>query len=319
MQGWQDGWLAAPASGRLLRYPVLRIPKGGEAEARVVGARLALAFNHEKPELVHGHFLYEVGVAAVRLAGSLGVPSVVTVHGTDGRWLVEGGVQERFRARMLAAARTADRVVVVEDGLATKLVAMGVSRERVRVIPMGLDENVFVPADREQSRRALGVDPDVRVVLFVGRPTKEKGIEVLERALSSLPASVRAVAVGPRGPEVGRIEYAGPGGPELVAQWLAAADLLCLPSFAEGSPVAVVEALASGRPVVASAVGGVSTQVVDGVTGLLVEPGDSAALAIALESALEREWPVDTLRESSRPFWWSELAPRLEDLYKEIL
>ncbi|HVH51761.1 MAG TPA: glycosyltransferase, partial [Gaiellaceae bacterium] len=238
---------------------------------------------------------------------------------TDGRWLVEGGVQDRFRRRMLAAARAADRVVVVEGGLATKLVAMGVERERVRVIPMGLDEKVFVPADREQARRALGVDPDVRLVLFVGRPTKEKGIEVLERALSSLPSSVHAVAVGPRGLEGGRIEYAGHGGPEHVAQWLAAADLLCLPSFAEGSPVSVVEALASGRPVVASAVGSIPSQVVDGLTGLLVEPGDSTGLAVALEAALERDWSADTLRESSRPFWWSKLAPRIEELYEEIL
>lgn len=319
MQGWQQGWLPAPTPGRLLLYPTVRIPKGGEAEARVLGARIALARTHERPDLVHGHFLYEVGVAAVRLARSLGVPSVVTVHGTDGRWLVEGGVQDRFRRRMLAAARAADRVVVVEGGLATKLVAMGVERERVRVIPMGLDEKVFVPADREQARRALGVDPDVRLVLFVGRPTKEKGIEVLERALSSLPASVHAVAVGPRGLEGGRIEYAGPGGPELVAQWLAAADLLCLPSFAEGSPASVVEALASGRPVVASAVGGIPGQVENGVDGLLVTAGDSAALASALEAALDREWSPARLRASSRRFWWSELAPRIQELYEEIL
>ena len=285
----------------------------------MLGARIALTLSHEKPDLVHGHFLYEVGVAAVRLARTLGVPSVVTVHGTDGRWLVEGGVQDRFRARMLHAARAADRVVVVEDGLAAELVAMGVSRERVRVIPMGLDENVFVPADREQARRALGIDPDVRLVLFVGRPPKAKGIEVLQQALSSLRPGVHAVAVGPHGLDGSRIVYAGPGGPEFVAHWLAAADLLCLPSFAEGSPAAVVEALACGRPVVASAVGGITTQVVDGVNGLLVEPGDSAALARALESAFEREWSSDALRESSRPFWWSELAPRVEELYKEIL
>jgi glycosyltransferase involved in cell wall biosynthesis len=298
---------------------MLRVPKLGEAEARVAGARLALVGKRVRPRLVHGHFLYEVGVAAVRLARSFGVPSVVTVHGTDARWLLQGGVQERFRARMLAAALAADRLVVVERGLADELIGAGVSPERVRVIPMGVDEDTFHPSDRLVARRALGVAADARLVLVVGRATPEKGVDVLERAVAFLPASVRVVVLGPSSRPSGRVEYAGPVPSTEVAAWFAASDVFCLPSLAEGSPVSVVEALASGRPVVASAVGGIPAQIEEGVNGLLVAPGDERALAAALENALARTWSAERLRESSRSSWWSEIAPKLDAVYEEIL
>jgi glycosyltransferase involved in cell wall biosynthesis len=219
---------------------------------------------------------------------------------------------------MLDAVREADRVVVVEAGLAERLVERGLPRGRLRVIPMGVDEDVFRPRPQSEARRLLGLPEEERIVLFVGRPTPEKGIEVLEHALDGLGNGIRVVAVGPPGPP-GRIEYVGPEPPERVALWLGAADALCLPSFAEAMPVSVVEALASGRPVVASDVGGIAQQVDDGRTGLLVPPGDPGALAGALREALARSWDHDELRAASQPFWWSVVSPRLAELYAELL
>lgn len=318
VQGWQAGWEEPDRPDRLLRYPMLRLPKGGEAEARALGARRALVRAGERPELVHGHFLYEVGVAAVRLARALDVPSVVTVHGTDGRWLVDGGVQERFRRRMLEAARAVDRLVVVERALAEQLVESGVDAGRVEVVPMGVDEQTFRPRPRARARQALGIRLDERIVVFVGRATPEKGVAVLEQALERVGRSVRGVVVGP-GSGLDRLEVVGPVSPERVALWLAAADVFCLPSFAEGMPVSVVEALACGRPVVASAVGGIPQQVQPERNGFLVPPGDAGALADALVEALAREWPEEELRATSEPFWWTSVAPRLRTLYEGLL
>lgn len=315
-QGWQQGWWQPVPPGRLIRYPFLRIPKGGESEVRALGARMALARAGEHPAIVHGHFLHEVGVAAVRVALILDVPAVVSVHGTDARWLLDGGVQRRYRLRMLEAARAADRVLVVERRLAERLVDAGVPVENVRVQPMGVDEAVFTPRPRADARRELGLEPERRLVLFVGRPTAEKGIGELDRALASVDAE--CVAVGPPG-RAERIRFVGAEPPERVALWLTAADLLCLPSHAEGMPVSVVEALACGRPVVASAVGGIPEQVEDGVTGLLVQPEDADALAEALRAALDRAWDEQALREASKPFWWSGLGGRLTGIYEELL
>ena len=316
--GLQRGW-SEPSRGRVLRYPYVRIPKLGEAEARAAGARAVLAGARERPSLVHAHFLHETGVAGVRLARSLGVPAVVTVHGTDARWLLEGGIQERFRRRMLEAARLADRVIAVSDGIADGLVAAGVARDRVLVLPMGVDERLFRSSPRAAARAELGLDPSRRLVVFVGRATADKGIGELAAAAAALAGDADVVVVGPA--DAGRLHglrYAGAEPPERVATWLAAADVFCLPSWAEGTPVSVAEALASGRPVVATRVGGIPRQVGESA-GLLVEARDAGGLTAALREALAREWDVDTIREASRPFWLSETLPRLDVLYTELL
>lgn len=319
VQGWQRGWVDVPGTGRLLRYAVARVPRVGEAELRAAGARLALAAARERPRLVHGHFLHEVGVAAVRVAQSLDVPSVVTVHGTDGRWLLEGGIQQRFRRRMLAAACAADRVVVVASQLADGLVAAGVAAERVAVIPMGIDEAVFRPRPAAEACVELGLEPGRRRIVFLGRPTREKGIDDLAAAARELRGEAEVVVVGPA--EVGvreGLRYVGAEPAPRVALWLASADVFCLPSHAEGMPVSVAEALACGRPVVATAVGGVPEQVTAD-SGLLVAPREPAALADALREALGREWDVSAIRRTSHRFWWSEVSGRLDALYAELL
>lgn len=319
VQGWQRGWVDVPGPGRLLRYPSARFPRVGEAELRAGGARLALAAARERPRLVHGHFLHEVGVAAVRVARSLEVPAVVTVHGTDGRWLLDGGIQERFRHRMLAAAYAADRVVVVASQLADGLIAAGVPAERVAVIPMGVDEDVFRPLPRQEACAELDLDPGRRRIVFVGRPSREKGIEELAAAARELRGEAEIVVVGPA--EVGMREglrYVGVEPARRVALWLASADVFCLPSHAEGTPVSVAEALACGRPVVAAAVGGVPEQVTTD-SGLLVAPREPGALADALREALRREWDVSAIRRTSSRFWWSEVSGRLAALYAELL
>jgi glycosyltransferase involved in cell wall biosynthesis len=316
--GWQREYAVPSAPGRLLRYPVLRVPRLGEATTRSVSARAVLGVTRERPALVHGHFLHEVGVAAVRLARALGVPSVVTVHGTDARWLVDGGVQERFRRAMLAAALGADRVVAVAPEVAAGLAGAGVAEERIAVIPMGVDEQVFRTRSRAEARLELGLNGSRRLVLFVGRPTREKGIDDLAAAVVGLGEPVDCVVVGPAaaGDRDG-LRYVGPQPRERVALWLAAADVFCLPSHAEGMPVSVAEALACGRPVVASAVGGIPRQVGDR-SGILVPPRRPAEVAAALRLALARNWDAEAIRETSRPFWWSEVSGALTRLYEEL-
>jgi glycosyltransferase involved in cell wall biosynthesis len=316
--GLERGWVD-PRGGRLLRYPVLRVPKRGDADARSIGARLALRVAGERPALVHAHFLHEVGVAGIRLARALGVPALVTVHGTDARWLLEGGVKERFRRSMLAAVHAADRVIAVSRPIADGLAAAGVEPEAIAVVPMGVDEQLFRPRSRVEARAELGLDPDRRIIVLVGRVAPEKGINELSVAAAALADVADVVAIAEAGRGIrNSIRHVGAEPPERVALWLAAADVFCLPSWAEGTPVSVSEALAAGRPVVATAVGGIPDQV--GLeSGILVPVRDPAALTDALRSALTREWDADAIRESSRPFWSSVVTDRLDGFYAEVL
>jgi teichuronic acid biosynthesis glycosyltransferase TuaC len=270
------------------------------------------------PDLVHGHFLLHAGSAAVRVAERLSVASVLTVHGTDFRAFTGSfGIQPRYRAEMLAAARAATRVLVVDRGMVDGLVSAGISAERIEAIPMGVDEDVFTLGERSVARRLLGLAAGARVVLFVGRPTAEKGFDLLDRAAAKLPG-VQFFAAGPVRASEG-ITPLGPLASSDLARFVTAADVVCLPSFAEGTPVSLTEALACGTPVVATRVGGIPMLVDEQRAGILIEAGDERALRDALAEALQRQWDGAAIRETSRPYWWSNLAPRIAAVYEDVL
>ena len=209
-------------------------------------------------DLVHAHWL-----AAGAVAATLGKPYVVQVWGTDVElarrvpWLARPVLR---RARLVVAASTA---------LAEEARALG-ARE-VRVVPSG----VAIPGE-------VGAPAEPPHVLFVGRLSAEKGVLELVEACRGLPLVV--VGDGPLRARVpGAVGFVPPG--EL-GPWYERAAVVVAPSRREGYGVAAREAMAWGRPVVASAVGGLVDAVEDGVTGLLVPSGDVAALRAALERLL---------------------------------
>jgi glycosyltransferase involved in cell wall biosynthesis len=321
VEGWQRGWLDAP-NGRVIAYPLARLPKIGEATARALSARAMLALSREQPRLVHGHFLLNVGPAAVRLADRLHVPVVLTAHGTDVRWLADGDLPSRLHREMLTACERADRVIVVAESMRETLVGLGLDRFKIVVIPMGVDDSVFAAGDMALARVRLGQPADGSIVMFVGRAVREKGSDVLSEALVELRRRGRAFRCLHAGPTIDplpRCEELGVLTPHELAGYVTAADVLCLPSYAEGSPVSVAEALAVGTPVVASNVGGIPQQVHDGENGFLVPPGNSMLLADALERALDRQWDRAAIAAAGRRFSAASAAVRLAAVYKELL
>jgi glycosyltransferase involved in cell wall biosynthesis len=317
VQGWQDGYEAPPPPHRLLRYPTFRLPKVGESAARAAGVRSVLAATRTPVDLVHGHFLLGVAPAAARVGRALRVPVVLTAHGTDVRFL-EGGLPPARRDEILAACAAASTVVAVSADLARRLVQVGVEERRVEVLPMGVDADVFAPGERAAARRELGLPDAGPIVLFVGRVTPDKGVIVLSEAAHRLDRDTRVFAAGPAEVTPPGIELLGVLAPRELARWLVAADVMCLPSFAEGTPVSVAEALATGTPVVATSVGGIPDQIAPG-NGLLVPPGDVDALATALSEALSRSWSPEMIRATSEPLWWSSISARLGEIYARAL
>lgn len=320
VQGWQKGHLLPEAPHRLLRYPIFRVPKG--AEPRSLSALAAMRLAGERPSLVHGHFLVGVGPAAVRVAKALGIPSVLTVHGTDARWLLDGNIQQRFRDDMRWAAASADRILAVSSEIADGLRSIGVPAERLEVVAMGADSEIFRIRDRKLVRRRLLLGEDVETVLFVGRLTEAKGASVLEDALRYLrrrKGRLECVAAGPVVRPSTEIRSLGVLDAEELALWMSAADVVCLPSFGEGTPVSLLEALACGTPVVATSVGGVPDVLIAGENGLLVPPGDVEALAEGLAATLARDWSPEKLRASSEPYWWSHVSTRIANVYAGLL
>jgi teichuronic acid biosynthesis glycosyltransferase TuaC len=317
VQGWQRQRVQLQPPHRLLEYRTVRVPRVGEAAARVVGARFALAAARERPRLFHGHFLLGPAPAAVRLASQYGVPSVITAHGTDVGFL-EHGLPGRRVSEILRACVAATRILAVSSALAARLSDLGVDRDRIEVLSMGVDEFVFRPGDRATARAELDLDLDDRIVLFVGRFSPEKGGAVFVDAVRRLGGDVTAYAAGPTTMDTKPVRALGILSGDELARWLAAADVMCLPSLAEGMPVSIMEALAVGTPVVATDVGGIPDQVRPQLNGLLVPPGDPASLSTALRDALGAEWSAAAIRRTSEPFWWTNISARLGAVYREI-
>jgi glycosyltransferase involved in cell wall biosynthesis len=264
-----------------------------------------------RPDLIIGYFAYPPGEAAVRLGRSLGIPAVVGVLGSDVR-IVRGST----RRAVSKALRKAAYVLGVSRDLCQHAVGLGADPERVIAIPNGCDGEIFRPGNRLQARHELGVSQESELIVYVGRLVALKGLRELFQAMAQLSQSnpsteLACIGDGPLAEELaacadrelrGRVRMLGSQAPKVIAKWLAAANLLCLPSHSEGCPNVVLEALSAGRPVVASEVGGVP-DLLDAESGLLVKPRDPTSLSRAIELALRRAWDEDAIAAKSRRTW----------------
>jgi glycosyltransferase involved in cell wall biosynthesis len=265
----------------------------------IAAVRLARLIRRERPEILHTHTAKAgaVGRVAALLAGDARPRIVVhTFHGHVLRGYFDPLRSAGFRLleRLLARASTA--LVAVSPQVRDDLVALGVApREKFAVVRLGIGLEQRIAADgdaRAETRRRLGVPADRFVVGWIGRMTGVKRTDDLLLALRRLrddgvDATLCLVGDGPdRGHLERRAHELGVmrqclflGYQEDVAPFFALFDVFVLPSVNEGTPVTAIEALASGRPVVATRVGGVPDVVRDGVDGFLVEPGDVEGLA----------------------------------------
>ena len=305
---------AADCDVEYVTYPALpglSRPLNGWMCARAI-ARPAERF---APDVVLAYWLYPDAFGAWRVARRLGAAFVAGARGSDLR--VRDAISRRLTAPVV---RAADRLLVVSADLGRLAVRdYGADERRVRTVANGCDASIFHLRPRAEARLACGVDADAELVLYVGRLVPEKGLRELVEAMRALRrdrgrASLVLLGDGPMHAELGElaagsggaIRLAGSQSPARVAEWMAAANLIALPSWSEGHPNVLVEALACGRPVVSTPVGGVP-EIVDDSCAVLAPPRDVAALARALAAVLERRWDEGALsRRFSRS--WADVA-----------
>ena len=231
------------------------------------------------------HFLYPHGRAAAEIASRLCIPAVLSLgESSFRRYEVAYGVRE-MAALLARFAAVVANSPVIEAQLVERF---GVSRDRICVLPNGVDERHFFPRDRAEARRRLGLPPDRPILAFVGHLNERKGPLRVMQAIRARP-EIGAVFLGrgPQEPEGPQVLFAGAVPHEEVPFWLSAADLFVLPTLDEGCSNALLEALACGLPVVTSD-RPFNRAVVDESMALLVEPSDPAALGAAIAALVER-------------------------------
>ena len=279
-------------------------------------------------DVLLGTWAYPDGCATILAAHALGKPCVVKVHGSDINFVAK---MRSARAVLRTVLPRVDAMVSVSRPLADEIEELGVPRAKIHVVQNGVDTTAFCVRDKAEARRALGLPLDKKIVLSVGRLEPHKGTIDLLDAWARVREARSDVVLALIGDGVSRPEVdarkaewgdglVAPGSRPFadIAQWMSACDLFTLPSWMEGTPNAVLEALASGRPAVGSDVGGIPDVLSDPRSGIVVPVKNPEALARGLLAALGRDWPAESVRACG-PGSWADSAAHLLDVIRSTL
>ncbi|MBW1816712.1 MAG: glycosyltransferase [Deltaproteobacteria bacterium] len=242
-------------------------------------------------DVIHANWILS-GLVGVMLKMVLHRPLILTVHGSDVNALPQSAL-----ANILARAtfKKFDKIIAVSRGLEKAMLELGVHRKKIVFLPNGVDVESFTPSNQPASKNNI---------LWIGRMTEEKGLAYMIEAMVEIvdkKPDVKLILVGSGGLE-GRlrrmtvrlglgthVSFEGKRPHYEIPNYLRRARLLVLPSLSEGLPVAMLEALSCGIPVVGSRIGGISEVIKDGETGFLVTPGAPEELSAAIIKLLSEE------------------------------
>lgn len=293
--------------------------------------------------LVHSHYWLSA-LAGEQVQDRLGIPHLTTFH-TLGE--VKNRVRPaemepylRIEAEKMAVA-SANCIIAVSSEEKNDLVNIyGAWPDKVKVIPCGVDLGLFQPTDKEKARLELGLSKHSKILLFVGRIEPFKGIDIILRTLACLRGEkdLHLLIVGGDSGSDGELSrlrsLAGELGiEEMVTFWgtveharipllYNAADICVIASYHESFGLVAVEALASGIPVVAPRVGGLSTVITDGETGYLLDNRSSEAFVRHLERLLDDDQLRQRMGHAARPsvmkYAWPIVARQVLSVYEEL-
>ena len=332
-----DRWLPiGDAKGTVVLDRITNYPIWARRVARWVRTTLP-----ERPAVIHAHGLVGWGFAGV----DAGAPMVLTLEGLE-EFQVPGGPKRwayaPFRACVRRAAKAAAAVVATDVSLKPVVEkSLGIPQAELKLIPNAVDlDRLRALADLDRGHRLLGqfgLADAGPLFLSIGRVEQNKGFDVMVAALGSvaarLPSAWAWVLVGD-GPALSsvreassragidaRCRFPGALADDDLHSLAAVADWYVHPTLYEGSSIATLEAMAHGLPVIASRTGGLPDKVDDGVTGLLVPPGEPEPLAEALLRSVEADGPAMGAagREvCAARFSWEVVVDRYIDLYREV-
>jgi len=256
-----------------------------------------------RPDVLLTSWAHPDGWATMQFGRRAGLPVVLKVLGSDILVLATG----RRRQRIVETLCGVESVIAVSEDLARHVIRMGAPPSRVHVVPEGLNTEIFSPGDQGVARSRLGLPASGKMILFVGNLLKSKGVVDLVRACAVLRDRgiqffCRIVGQGSDAASVEQmirtshladsVSCVGARPHAELADWFRASDVVTLPSYSEGIPNVLREAISCGKPFVSTSVGGIP-EIADPSFSRLVPPGSIAELAEALAHMLEHTPQVD--------------------------
>ena len=308
------------------RYPLLpgiSMPAHGML-MYLASLPLARRLHLEKQfDCIDAHFVYPDGFAAVRLGRKLDLPAVVSARGSDINLYSSFRL---IRPLLRWTLRHADGAIAVSADLKNKMIALGISESKIRVISNGVDAERFQPRDAKSARKQLGLPEEGSIAVSVGSLIESKGHHLLIAAVAELAHSFPQFRLYILGEGAyrstlellvrekkmqDRIFFFGTRPNEELSLWFSAADLSCLMSSREGWPNVVTEALACGTPVLATRAGGIPEIISSPDLGMLVER-NVQSIVVGLERALTKPWNRAEIARHSRSRSWDAVAAEVE-------
>ena len=285
----------------------------------------------DKIDLIYARWIFPDGAAATWVGEKLHIPVIVTAMGCD----INLFSTMRFRRfQICRALKRVSFITAVSNNLKEKILSLNVPIQKVKVIPNGVDLDLFHIMPKKQIRKKLGIPEIKSIILTVGTQDEVKGTKYLIEAFAKmkkkteLPTFLICIGEGPlrnqlilAAQKLGvdkDVLFAGRKDHREIPLWMNAADVFCLPSIREGHPNVVIEALACGIPVVASAVGAIP-EIIGEKNGRICEAGDTEALRNKLLECLEISWDRKSIRKTVGKTDWNTCATEYFRLYKKVV
>lgn len=283
-------------------------------------------------DLIHAHFTSPSGYVGANLKKTYNKPFVLTVHEASDWFLREIQSEDE---KLIQTWMMADRIICVNNKELNELNKFNIDSHKLLYVPNGFDPCYFKPYDKISAQKKLGIPADKRIILNIAALEEYKGQKYLIQAMKAVLASrtdVMLYIVGQGSLKkylqsiINRYDLqdyvvlAGGNKPiNEIALWMNACDAFILPSLSESFGIVQIEAMACGKPVVATRNGGSEEIVIDDKLGILVEPRDSEGLARAIFTVLNEEWDQKHILECAKKFTWDRITNKLMRTYSEIL
>lgn len=320
---WYPRWL----------YPPFGTPINSGTLFLHIWPKVAQLHRENPFNLIDAHFGFPEGVAAAFLARRLHLPLVVTLRGHEP--VVAKHWSHRQALRW--ALHKATRVLSVSEELRQFALNLGVPPGRTQTVSNGVDISIFRFRNRDEIRAKLGLSREAKIIASVGSLTPRKGHHRVIRSLAELhrrgiPAELLIVGGETTTPGFeqqlrqlatssglsSQVHFTGPLLAETVSEMMNASDLLCLASDWEGCANVVVEALACGTPVIASAVGHNPYLIRQGLDGIMFPQGDDSALTQSLAAALAQDWDRPAIASRGQCRSWDDVAAEVHRVFQQV-
>jgi len=283
-------------------------------------------------DLIHAHFTYPSGYVGAKLKEDYKKPVILTVHEDRDEFL-----NEIFSNNMkiIYTWNFVDKIIRVNKKDLMEFKRLQIDESKLMFLPNGYSQDLFLPMDSNNARIKLKLPLDRMILVNIASLEAHKGqkyiIEAMKKILNtrqdimlyiigqgSLRNSLQSL-INKYGLQDNVILAGGNKPREEIPLWMNACDVFVLPSLSESFGIVQIEAMACGKPVVATKNGGSEEIVIEDKLGILVESKDPEGLLQAILVALEVEWDAEYIREYSKQFAWERIAEKIVKVYEEVL